>query len=177
MKYQNCLDHDNPTVVMEIENFGTIQLELFYDIAPNTVANFMSLIERKYFDGTSFHRIIPGFMIQGGQGGHACSIKGEFEINGFNNTLAHTKGVISMARTNDSNSQSSQFFIMHENSLHLDGSYAAFGGVTKGIEVVDMIAAAPKDHTDKPFKDIIIKKITVHKHGKLYSAPACYTKA
>lgn len=178
MKYHNYLKQENPTVIIDIAGFGTIQLELFYDVAPNTVANFIALIVRKFFDGLSFHRIIPGFMIQGGQGEKpACPIKGEFEINGFNNPLNHTRGVISMARTNEPNSQSSQFFIMHATNQHLDGSYAAFGGVIKGMDVVDKIALVPTDKNDKPLKDVIIKAMTVHKHGEVYPAAACYTKS
>lgn len=177
MNYRNYLNQQNPTVIMEIADFGTIQLELFHEIAPNTVSNFINLIETKFFDGLSFHRIIPGFMIQGGQGkSAACPIKGEFSINGFANPLNHSRGVISMARTNDPNSQSSQFFIMHADSAHLDGSYAGFGGVVKGIEIVDKIALLAKDMQDKPIKDVIIESMTVDKHGKLYPAPACYTK-
>ncbi len=175
MKYLNYLNQENPLVTMNVKGFGTIQIELFYDIAPNTVSNFINLIETKYFDGLKFHRIIPGFMIQGGGGErNICAIKGEFKINGFQNPLEHSRGVISMARTNDPNSQTSQFFIMHANSPHLDGSYAAFGGVTQGIEVVDKIAVVPKDYKDSPYEDVIIESVTIDKHGKSYPAPVCY---
>jgi len=175
MNYRHYLNQENPLVTMKIKGFGTIQLELFYEIAPNTVSHFMSLIEKKYFDGLKFHRIIPGFMIQGGAGErNICTIKGEFKINGFVNPLEHSRGVISMARTNDPNSQTSQFFIMHANAPHLDGSYAAFGGVTHGIEVVDKIAAVSRDYTDAPYEDVIIESVVLDKHGKSYPAPVCY---
>lgn len=175
MDYRNYLNQENPTVTLVIKGFGTINLELFYEVAPNTVSNFMSLVENKYYDGLNFHRIIPGFMIQGGAGQkHACPIKGEFKINGYQNPLEHARGVISMARTSDPNSQSSQFFIMHADSPHLDGSYAAFGGVTHGIEVVDKIAAVARDYRDAPKEAVIIESVTVDKHGKLYPAPVCY---
>ncbi|MBU1140945.1 MAG: peptidylprolyl isomerase [Firmicutes bacterium] len=175
MNYQHYLNQENPSVTLVVKDFGTIQLELFYEVAPNTVSNFINLVEKKYYDGLKFHRIILEFMIQGGAGKKdICAIKGEFKINGFQNPLEHTRGVISMARTNDPNSQTSQFFIMHANSQHLDGSYAAFGGVTHGIEVVDQIASVSKDYRDSPYEDVIIQSITVNKHGKSYPAPVCY---
>ncbi len=175
MNYRNYLNQENPAVTIEIKGFGTIQLELFYEVAPNTVSNFIYLIEKKYYDGLNFHRIIPGFMIQGGNSEkEACAIKGEFKINGFQNPLEHTRGVISMARTNDPNSQSSQFFIMHGNAPHLDESYAAFGGVTHGIEIVDKITDVPRDVRDAPYDNIVIEKMTVDKHGKTYPAPTCH---
>ncbi len=176
MNYRNYLNQENPAVTMVIKDFGTIQLELFYDAAPNTVSNFISLVESKYYDGLNFHRIIPGFMVQGGGGKkHTCTIKGEFKINGYQNQLEHTRGVISMARTSDPNSQTSQFFIMHADSPHLDGSYAAFGGVTHGIEVVDKMANVSRDHGDAPKEPVIIESVTVDKHGKSYPAPICYS--
>ncbi len=175
MNYRNYLNQENPAITLEVRGMGTIQLELFYEAAPNTVSNFIYLVEQKYYDGLKFHRIIPGFMIQGGDSEkEACAIKGEFKINGFQNPLEHTRGVISMARTNDPNSQTSQFFIMHGNAPHLDGSYAAFGGVTQGLEIIDKIASVPKDYRDAPYEDVIIEKITVDKHGKSYPAPVCY---
>lgn len=175
MKYRHYLNQENPLVTMKVKGFGTIQLELFYEVAPNTVSNFVNLIEKKYFNGLKFHRIIPGFMIQGGGGErNICAIRGEFKINGFANPLKHSRGVISMARTNDPNSQTSQFFIMHANNSSLDGSYAAFGGVTQGIEVVDQIASVLRDYTDTPYEDVIIEDVTVDKHGKSYPAPVCY---
>ena len=140
-------------IEIEMENGGIIKAELYPDVAPITVENFVSLIERNFFDGLIFHRVIPGFMIQ------ADSIKGEFDGNGVTNPLKHTRGVLSMARTMFPNSASSQFFIMHEDAPHLDGQYAAFGKVTEGIEVVDEIAETPTDMQDKPIEDQIIKTI------------------
>lgn len=160
MKYQHYLHPDNPVITIKVNKFGIITLELFHQAAPKTVANFLSLIEKKHYQGTIFHRIIPGFMIQGGAGENTKSITGEFAQNGHENPLEHTRGVISMARTNDPNSASSQFFIMHQNSPHLDGAYAAFGAVIDGIEVVDKIVASPKDVRDQPYENIVIKEIT-----------------
>jgi len=140
---------ENVDVKITMTGGGEIELELYPDIAPETVANFKSLVEEGFYDGLTFHRIIKGFMIQGGDplgngmGGSDKNIKGEFKMNGFDNPLKHTRGVISMARSQMPNSASSQFFIMHEDAPHLDGSYAAFGKVTKGIEIVDEIADTP----------------------------------
>jgi len=140
---------ENVNVKITMTGGGEIELELYPDIAPETVANFKSLVEQGFYDGLTFHRIIKGFMIQGGDplgngmGGSDKNIKGEFKMNGFDNPLKHTRGVISMARSQMPNSASSQFFIMHEDAPHLDGSYAAFGKVTKGIEIVDEIADTP----------------------------------
>ena len=140
---------ENVNVKITMTGSGEIELELYPDIAPETVANFKSLVEEGFYDGLTFHRIIKGFMIQGGDplgngmGGSDKNIKGEFKMNGFDNPLKHTRGVISMARSQMPNSASSQFFIMHEDAPHLDGSYAAFGKVTKGIEIVDEIADTP----------------------------------
>lgn len=140
---------ENVNVKITMTGGGEIELELYPDIAPETVANFKSLVEDGFYDGLTFHRIIKGFMIQGGDplgngmGGSDKNIKGEFKMNGFDNPLKHTRGVISMARSQMPNSASSQFFIMHEDAPHLDGSYAAFGKVTKGIEIVDEIADTP----------------------------------
>ena len=140
---------ENVNVKITMTGGGEIELELYPDIAPETVANFKSLVEEGFYDGLTFHRIIKGFMIQGGDplgngmGGSDKNIKGEFKMNGFDNPLTHTRGVISMARSQMPNSASSQFFIMHEDAPHLDGSYAAFGKVTKGIEIVDEIADTP----------------------------------
>ena len=140
---------ENVNVKITMTGGGEIELELYPDIAPETVANFKSLVEKGFYDGLTFHRIIKGFMIQGGDplgngmGGSDKNIKGEFKMNGFDNPLKHTRGVISMARSQMPNSASSQFFIMHEDAPHLDGSYAAFGKVTKGIEIVDEIADTP----------------------------------
>ena len=155
----------NPIVTFEMENGKTIKAELYPEIAPNTVNNFLSLVNKGYYDGLTFHRVIYGFMIQGGcpegtgMGGPGYSIKGEFDGNGVTNPLKHTRGVLSMARTMFPNSASSQFFIMHEDAPHLDGQYAAFGKVTEGIEVVDEIAETPTDMQDKPIEDQIIKTI------------------
>lgn len=152
-------------IEIEMENGGIIKAELYPDIAPITVENFASLIEQNFFDGLIFHRVIAGFMIQGGgytaDGTHkeADSIKGEFDKNGVPNSLKHTRGVLSMARTMFPNSASSQFFIMHEDAPHLDGQYAAFGKVTDGMDVVDEIAETPVDMSDKPIEDQIIKTI------------------
>ena len=152
-------------VVIEMENGGKIELELYPEFAPETVKNFESLVSEGFYDGLTFHRVIPGFMIQGGDplgngmGGSEKKIKGEFRANGFkNNTLKHERGVISMARAFDPNSASSQFFIMHADAPHLDGSYAAFGKVISGIEVVDEIASIPTDYSDRPKIAVRIKK-------------------
>lgn len=152
-------------IEIEMENGGVIKAELYPEVAPITVENFVKLIEDDFFDGLIFHRVIPGFMIQGGgfaaDGSHkeAASIKGEFDSNGVKNDLKHTRGVLSMARTMFPNSASSQFFIMHEDAPHLDGQYAAFGKVTDGMEVVDEIAETPTGYQDKPVEDQIIKTI------------------
>lgn len=174
MNYRNYLGPENPVVSIHVKNFGTITLELFYQVAPNTVNNFISLVEKGYYSNLIFHRIIPGFMIQGGAGSEVKTIVGEFAQNGHENPLQHTRGVISMARTNDPNSASSQFFIMHKEAPHLDGSYAAFGGVTHGIEVVDKIAEQPRDVKDRPYDDIVIERITVDRKNKVYAKPELY---
>ena len=151
-------------VVIEMENGQKIELELYPDIAPITVKNFEKLVSEGFYDGLTFHRVIPGFMIQGGDplgngmGGAKENIKGEFRANGVNNTLKHTRGVISMARAFDPNSASSQFFIMHADAPHLDGQYAAFGKVTSGLEAVDEIASIPTDYNDRPKIAVRIKK-------------------
>ncbi len=152
-------------VIFEMEMGGKIELELYPEFAPETVKNFEKLVSEGFYDGLTFHRVIPGFMIQGGDplgngmGGAEKKIKGEFAINGFKqNTLKHTRGVLSMARAFDPNSASSQFFIMHADAPHLDGSYAAFGKVVSGIEVVDEIAAIPTDYSDRPKIAVRIKK-------------------
>jgi peptidyl-prolyl cis-trans isomerase B (cyclophilin B) len=150
-----------------MENGKQMEAELYPDIAPATVENFVSLINEKFFDGIIFHRVIKGFMIQGGDptgtgmGGSEKTVKGEFASNGFNNQLKHTRGVLSMARTMDPNSASSQFFIMHEDAPHLDGQYAAFGKITKGIEVVDEIASVATDFRDKPLEEQKIRTIEI----------------
>ena len=156
---------ENINIRITMENGKVMEAELYPDVAPITVDNFVSLIKEKFFDGLIFHRVIPGFMIQGGDptgtgmGGSEKEIKGEFLANGVVNNLKHTRGVMSMARTNDPNSASSQFFIMHEDAPHLDGQYAAFGKVVKGIEVVDEIASVETDFRDKPLQEQKIKTI------------------
>ena len=152
-------------IIITMENGDVMEAELYPSIAPETVKNFVKLIEEKFYDGIIFHRVIPGFMIQGGDpkgngtGGSKETIKGEFDANGFRNTLKHTRGVLSMARTYDPNSASSQFFIMHKDAPHLDGQYAAFGKITKGIKVVDKIASVKTDFRDKPKTPQVMKTI------------------
>ncbi|MCI6190056.1 MAG: peptidylprolyl isomerase [Clostridium sp.] len=167
----------NPIVTITMENGGVIKAELYPEIAPNTVNNFIDLINRGFYDGLIFHRVIPGFMIQGGDpegngmGGPGYSIKGEFSRNGFKNELKHTKGVLSMARTMDPNSAGSQFFIMVEDAPHLDGQYASFGKVIEGMEVADEIVNAKTDYSDRPYEDQVIKSMTVETFGETYSEP------
>ena len=154
-------------VVIEMENGGKIELELYPEEAPKTVANFLKLVGQGFYDGLIFHRVIPGFMIQGGDpqgngmGGSKENIVGEFKANGFNNPIKHTRGVISMARAYNPNSASSQFFIMHANAPHLDGQYAAFGKVISGMDVVDEIASIPTDYSDRPKIAVRMKKVYV----------------
>ncbi|WP_274308621.1 peptidylprolyl isomerase [Solibacillus daqui] len=168
---------ENPIVTITMENDKQIVIELEPKTAPNTVANFISLVEDGFYDGLIFHRVIPGFMVQGGDpdgtgmGGPDYSIKGEFSSNGFENMLAHERGVLSMARTQDPNSAGSQFFIMTEAATHLDGEYAAFGKVIEGMEVVDEIVAAERDGNDKPLQDQKMKKVEVDTKGFDYPAP------
>ena len=158
---------ENIRIRITMENGKQMEAELYPDIAPATVENFVSLINEKFFNGIIFHRVIKGFMIQGGDptgtgmGGSEKTVKGEFASNGFNNELKHTRGVLSMARTMDPNSASSQFFIMHEDAPHLDGQYAAFGKITKGIEVVDEIASVATDFRDKPLEEQKIRTIGI----------------
>lgn len=165
MKYQELLMESNPKVKMTIKEYGEITLELFPKVAPITVNNFIKLVQSGFYNGLTFHRVISGFMIQGGDplgngtGGSKDKIKGEFMINGIKNPLMHTRGVISMARSMFPDSASSQFFIMHKDAPHLDGSYAAFGGVTAGIEIVDQIAEVAKDYNDKPLTPVVIEKV------------------
>lgn len=167
----------NPIVTLTMEDGSIIKIELYPEVAPNTVRNFISLINEKFYDGLTFHRVIPGFMIQGGcpqgngMGGPDYQIKGEFTQNGFQNDLAHTRGVISMARAMSPNSAGSQFFIMHQDSPHLDGAYAAFGMVIEGIDVVDKIAGVETDYKDRPNEDQKIATITVDTFGEKYEAP------
>ena len=167
----------NPIVTFEMEDGGVIKAELYPEIAPNSVNNFISLVSSGFYNGLIFHRVIPGFMIQGGDpqgtgmGGPGYHIKGEFLQNGFVNDLKHERGVLSMARAMDPNSAGSQFFIMHKNAPHLDGAYAAFGKVIEGIEVVDRIAKTVTDMDDRPRKDQRMKTVTVETFGVDYPAP------
>ena len=167
----------NPIVTFEMENGDIIKAELYPEIAPNTVKNFISLINHGFYDGLIFHRVIPGFMIQGGDpegcgiGGPGYSIKGEFSQNGFKNDLKHTAGVLSMARSMNPDSAGSQFFIMHKDAPHLDGAYAAFGKVIEGMDVVDKIAQVPTDYQDKPFDDVVMKSVSVEQFGVVYDEP------
>ena len=169
----------NPIVTIKMNNseLAPIEIELYPEIAPNTVKNFVALANSGFYNGIIFHRVISGFMIQGGDpqgigiGGPGYSIKGEFAMNGFKNDLAHTRGVISMARAMDPDSAGSQFFIMHQNAPHLDGQYAAFGKVISGIETVDAIAAAACDYRDKPYEDQVMESVTVQTFGEVFEAP------
>lgn len=166
-----------PIVTIKMNFGGEIKAELYPEIAPNTVNNFISLIKKGYYNGICFHRVIPGFMIQGGcpngtgTGGPGYSIKGEFTSNGFNNALKHERGVLSMARTMMPNSAGSQFFIMHEDSPHLDGQYASFGKVIEGIENVDKIAETKTDWGDRPYDDQVMIEVTVETFGVDYPNP------
>lgn len=169
--------NQNPVVTFTMENGDIMKAELYPEVAPNTVNNFISLVKKGFYDGLIFHRIIAGFMIQGGDpegsgmGGPGYSIKGEFNTNGFQNDLKHTKGVLSMARTMEPNSAGSQFFIMHETSPHLDGQYAAFGKVVEGEDIIDKIAAVATDYMDKPLEEQKMKKVTVETFGQDYPEP------
>ena len=167
----------NPIVTFKMKNGGEFKAELYPEIAPNTVNNFISLVSKGFYDGLIFHRVISGFMIQGGDpdgvgtGGPGYSIKGEFNANGFKNDLKHDKGVLSMARAMNPNSAGSQFFVMHENSPHLDGQYAAFGKVIEGQDVVDAIATVRTDWNDKPREPQVMEKVTVETFGVEYPEP------
>jgi len=168
---------NNPIVTIQMENNQQIKIELYPDIAPNTVNNFITLVQQGFYNGLKFHRVIENFMIQGGDpegtgmGGPGYSIKGEFAKNNIENELKHERGVISMARSNHPDSAGSQFFIMHMNAPHLDGSYAAFGKVLSGMDEVDRIATVSKDVRDKPLKDEIMKRVTVDLNGYTFKEP------
>lgn len=170
----------NPVVTIIMENGDVMKAELYPEVAPNTVNNFISLVKKGYYDGLIFHRVIRGFMIQGGcpkgtgMGGPGYSIKGEFSQNGFKNDLKHTEGVLSMARSMMPNSAGSQFFIMHKDAPHLDGAYAAFGKVTEGMDVVNKIAEERTDYSDRPLKTQKIKSMTVDTFGVEYPEPEKY---
>lgn len=167
----------NPVVTFTMENGDVMKAELYPDIAPISVNNFISLIQKNFYDGLIFHRVIRGFMIQGGDpqgtgmGGPGYSIKGEFAANGFQNDLKHTEGVLSMARSMMPDSAGSQFFIMHKNAPHLDGSYAAFGKIIEGMDVVNKIAETPTDYSDRPLEDQKIAAVTVETFGVDYPEP------
>ena len=167
----------NPIVTIEMADGGIMKAELYPEIAPNTVNNFISLVNKGYYDGVIFHRIIPGFMIQGGDpdgtgmGGPGYCIKGEFSHNGFENNLLHTKGVLSMARTMIPDSAGSQFFIMHAAAPHLDGEYAAFGKLIEGEDIPDKIATVGTDWNDRPMKPQVMNKVTVETFGVDYDEP------
>ena len=167
----------NPIVTIEMENGGVMKAELYPEIAPNTVNNFISLIQKGFYDGLIFHRVIPGFMIQGGDpqgtgmGGPGYEIKGEFTGNGFRNDLKHSRGVLSMARTMIPDSAGSQFFIMVADAPHLDGQYASFGKVIEGMEVADQIVSTRRDWNDKPRQKQMMKKVTVETFGVEYPQP------
>lgn len=167
----------NPIVTITMTDGSVMKAELYPEVAPNTVNNFISLVKKGFYDGLVFHRVIRGFMIQGGDpqgtgmGGLGYSIKGEFTYNGFSNDLKHTPGVLSMARAMDPNSAGSQFFIMHETSPHLDGQYAAFGKVTDGLDVVNKIAEVPTDYSDRPLEPQMIQNMTVDTFGVEYPEP------
>lgn len=167
----------NPIVTIEMNNGKTIKAELYPEIAPNTVNNFISLVQKGFYDGLTFHRVIYGFMIQGGcpygtgTGGPGYQIKGEFAGNGFANNLAHEEGVLSMARSMMPDSAGSQFFIMHKAAPHLDGQYAAFGRVIDGMDVVNEIAECDTDFSDRPLDPQVLKKVTVETFDEEYPAP------
>lgn len=169
--------NQNPVVTFTMENGDIMKAELYPEVAPNTVNNFISLVKKGFYDGLIFHRIIAGFMIQGGDpegsgmGGPGYSIKGEFNTNGFQNDLKHTKGVLSMARAQHPDSAGSQFFIMHKNAPHLDGQYAAFGKVTEGMDIVNAIAETATDYSDRPLEPQVIKSMTVELFGESYPEP------
>jgi peptidyl-prolyl cis-trans isomerase B (cyclophilin B) len=167
----------NPIVTIEMENGSIIKIELYPEIAPNTVNNFISLVQKKFYDGVIFHRVIRGFMLQGGDpegtgmGGPGYQIKGEFSYNHFENNLKHSPGVISMARSQMPDSAGSQFFIMHKESPHLDGSYAAFGKVIEGMDIVNQIADIKTDYSDRPLETQVMKNVTVELFGESYAEP------
>jgi peptidyl-prolyl cis-trans isomerase B (cyclophilin B) len=167
----------NPVVTFTMKDGSVIKAELYPEIAPNTVNNFLSLVNKGYYNGLIFHRVIRGFMIQGGDpegtgaGGPGYSIKGEFKANGFDNNLKHTEGVLSMARTMFPDSAGSQFFIMHKNSPHLDGQYAAFGKVIEGMETVNAIAETATDFSDRPLEDQVMETVIAETFGETYPEP------
>ncbi|MFC6603254.1 peptidylprolyl isomerase [Ectobacillus funiculus] len=172
----------NPVVTIVMENDKQIKVELYPEVAPNTVLNFISLVQKGFYDGLTFHRVIPGFMIQGGDpegtgtGGPGYTIRGEFSSNGFKNNIKHETGVISMARSNNPDSAGSQFFIMVKNAPQLDGEYAAFGKVIEGMETVNEIVNVERDSKDKPIHEQKMKKVTVETFGEKYDKPEVMSK-
>lgn len=172
--------NNNPIVTFEMKDGDKFYVELYPEVAPNTVNNFISLINKGFYNGLCFHRVIEGFMIQGGDpkgngtGGPGYTIRGEFTKNGYKNNLKHKRGVISMARSMMPNSAGSQFFIMHADAPHLDGQYAAFGQVIDGMDVIDKIAEVNVDYNDKPLRDQVIKSVTVDTNGVEYDEPDHY---
>ncbi len=172
--------NNNPIVTFEMKDGDKFYVELYPEVAPNTVNNFISLINKGFYNGLCFHRVIEGFMIQGGDpkgngtGGPGYTIRGEFTKNGFKNNLKHKRGVVSMARSMMPNSAGSQFFIMHADAPHLDGQYAAFGQVIDGMDVIDKIAEVNVDYNDKPLRDQVIKSVTVDTNGVEYDEPDHY---
>ncbi|MBU0996457.1 MAG: peptidylprolyl isomerase [Firmicutes bacterium] len=164
----------NPIVTIEFENYNPMIIELYPEVAPNTVKNYIALVQKNYYNGSIFHRVIEGFMIQGGAGnGSTCKVVGEFKKNGYPNNLEHQRGVISMARTSDPNSATSQFFIVHKDSPHLNGLYASFGMMIDGFDTLDQIASVETNTGDKPLVDVIMKSISVDLKGVEYSKPLC----
>ena len=167
----------NPIVTITMKGGDVMKLELYPEIAPESVNNFVSLVNKGFYNGLIFHRVIRGFMIQGGcpdgngMGGPGYSIPGEFAVNGFENTLKHTEGVLSMARSMMPDSAGSQFFIMHKNSPHLDGQYAAFGKIVEGMDIVNKIAETPTDYSDRPLEDQVMETVTVETFGVEYPEP------
>lgn len=171
------MEKQNPIVTITMQSGEQIKVELYPEVAPNTVNNFISLVKSGFYNGLTFHRVIPGFMIQGGDpegtgmGGPNYGIRGEFSMNGIANNLAHTEGVISMARSQMPDSAGSQFFLMHKHSPHLDGSYAAFGKTIEGLDVIDKIANTEKDYSDMPLEPVVMENVTVETFGIEYDEP------
>ncbi len=176
-RYREYLDETNPVVTIEVKGYGQMKIELFPDVAPNTVRNMVHLVEEAYYDGSSFHRIIEDFMIQGGRGDSLdCAIEGEFASNGIENPLEHSRGVVSMARTVDMNSATGQFFIVHKPAHFLDGDYAAFGAMVEGFHVLDAIASVETTGSpnDAPLSDVTISNVSIDTKGVDYDPPVCY---
>jgi len=178
LSYSSHFSENNPLVTLVVAGKGTILFELFPDVAPNSVNNMIKLIQDGFYDGLIFHRVIQGFMIQGGWGdlkgkSASCTIAGEFASNGFQNNLLHDRGVLSMARTNVRDSATSQFFLMHARSPWLDGEYAAFGGMVSGFEVLDAVATTPTGFQDAPTTEVVIERVTVDLRGYVPSPPVC----